>query len=205
MTTIRVAGIDPSFTHTGVAKFDLDLHNFVLTPVGIDLFITENGAGKKHKGVRKNSDDLVRAKVLYDGLHGWLADCEMAFSEVPHGAQSARAALSNGVCYGLLVSIPCPLIQVQADETKKHTVGKKTASKLEMIAWARKNYPQMSWRMRKLKGELLPVNDNEHMADACGVVVAGIQTDEFKRTATMLKVLRRSSAANMTATDLARA
>ena len=53
------------------------------------------------------------------------------------------------------------------------------ASKEEMMEWARKQAPDLQWNTRKLKGEQVLTNDNEHMADACAAVAACVQTTQF--------------------------
>ena len=47
------------------------------------------------------------------------------------------------------------------------------------MEWARKQAPDLQWNTRKLKGEQVLTNDNEHMADACAAVAACVQTTQF--------------------------
>lgn len=175
---VQVAGIDPALKNMGVARMALDTETLKLELLDLRLFETEKQTGKT---VRQNSDDLRRAKELVQGLHETVADCAVVFAEIPTGAQSARAALSFGVAIGVLASCPKPIIQVQPWETKLATVGTKTASKQEMIEWAGETYPDGLWLRRKLHGEMVLVDKNEHLADACAVTHAGIKTEEFQR------------------------
>ncbi len=173
-----VAGIDPALKNMGVSIMRLNLDTLELELLDLKLFETEKMTGKT---VRQNSDDLRRAQELHRGLHENLTDVTVAFAEIPTGAQSARAALSFGVAIGILASCPVPIIQVQPWETKLATVGTKTASKQEMIEWAGEQYPDGPWLRRKLHGELVLVDKNEHLADACAICHAGVKTDEFQR------------------------
>jgi len=175
---VLVAGVDPALKNMGVALMELDTADLTLGLRDLVLFETEKQTGKT---VRQNSDDLRRAKELVRGLHHAVTDCAVVFAEIPTGAQSARAALSFGVAIGVLASCPAPIIQVQPWETKLATVGTKTASKQEMIEWAGEKYPDGPWLKRKLHGKQVLVDKNEHLADACAVVHAGIKTDEFQR------------------------
>lgn len=175
---VRVAGIDPALRNMGIASMSFDTESMRLALLDLQLIETEKQSGKT---VRQNSDDLRRAKELVSNLHTAVTDCTVVFAEIPTGAQSARAALSFGVAIGVMASCPVPIIQVQPWETKLATVGTKTASKAEMIEWAGETYPDGPWLRRKLHGKQVLVDKNEHLADACAVVHAGIKTDEFQR------------------------
>jgi Holliday junction resolvasome RuvABC endonuclease subunit len=72
---------------------------------------------------------------------------------------------------------PSP-IQVTPIEVKQATVGKKTASKQEMIDWAYAKHPEANgWELRNGS----PLKKMEHVSDAIAIAYAGIKTDEFKR------------------------
>ena len=134
--------------------------------------------------MRQNSDDFRRAKELYDGLQEELKGCSVAFAEIPSGAQHARSAWGLGIAIGVLSSAPA-VVEVMPVETKMASVGSKTADKPEVIAWAAAKYPDIAWQTYEKevskKGKLLRRagdlhDDNEHAADACAVVHAGIRT-----------------------------
>lgn len=181
---IRVLGIDPSLRNMGLAIMELDLESMKLNVSALTLARTERSKGKK---VRVSSDDLRAAKEMCGALATAADGVAVGFAEVPSGAQSARGALSNGIAIGILASSPVPLIEVTPTEVKLATVGTKTASKEEMIEWAMEAYPDAPWLMRKHNGILKPIADNEHLADACAVVHAGIRTDDFKRLVAMTR------------------
>lgn len=190
MERILVAGLDPAFAAFGISRLWLDLKTLEFEFDRFRTIWTEKLAGKK-KVVRQNSDDLRRATELHDALHEELKGCTVAFGEIPSGAQHARSAYGFGVAVGILASIKIPLIQVMPVETKLASVGSKTAEKPEIIAWAAERFPEAPWQRyegdtKNKTGKI--VNragglhiDNEHVADACAVPHAGIQTPEFRQ------------------------
>lgn len=186
MKNISIVAFDPSLRNFGVVKATLD--PFTLEYTVDDLILISTG-GEDKKVVRKNSDDLRRAKLLSDGLIEACRGASFAIAEVPVGSQSARAMASYGVCVGVLAGCPIPLIQVTPTEVKVAAVGSKTASKSEMIAWAMNKFPAAPWKMRKLRGKLEPVDANEHLADAVASIEAGLLTLEFERMMTMYRAL----------------
>jgi Holliday junction resolvasome RuvABC endonuclease subunit len=201
MGSILVAGLDPAFAHFGISRMRLDLDTLGLTFERMRTLVTEKMAGKR-KVVRQNSDDLRRARELYEGLHEELEGCAVAFGEIPSGTQHSRSALGFGIAIGVLASLKIPLIEVMPVETKLASIGTKTAEKPEIIAWAAERYPDAGWLRyerdtRNKTGKV--VNragdlhlDNEHAADSCAVIHAGIKTPEFKQ----LFALWKATAAN---------
>ena len=185
MAILRVAGLDPSMKNFGMVKGNLDLDTGVFTDVQFKLQETSSD-NKNKKTVRKNSDDLNRARLLYISMNDFLMDADMVFVEIPVGSQSARAMASYGMCIGVLGSIDQALIQVTPAEVKMAATGNKHASKVEMIEWATKLYPEASWLTEKRKGVLRFLNKNEHLADAIGAIHAGVRTDEFKQARSIL-------------------
>ena len=179
-----VGGIDMGLRALGFTRFDYNLINHKLAFLDMELIETERRVAKV---VRANSDDLRRSQELWRALHRNGHRCDLLFAEIPSGAQSARAAHSFGIVTGLLaaMSVTTPLIQVQPTETKLHTVGTKTASKQEMIEWAAETYPDAPWLRKKVKGVMKVIDKNEHLADACAVVHAGLKTDQFQQLVAM--------------------
>jgi Holliday junction resolvasome RuvABC endonuclease subunit len=174
---MRVAGIDPSLNNFGLCKGVLtdtfDLHELKLIQTKPD--------NNNKKSVRKNSDDLRRAKEIYEGFSQFLSDVDLAFVEVPVGSQSARSMTSYGICVGLLASVQIPLIQVTPNEVKLASVGSKTASKAQMIKWAISLYSDANWLTQRRGGRDVVTSKNEHLADAVAAVYAGMNTDTYKQ------------------------
>lgn len=132
------------------------------------------------KSIRKNSDDLCRAKKLYTAMQDFFQDVDVVCVEIPHGSQSARAMASYGICLGLLAGLDKPLIQVTANDNKQMVTGTNSGTKNQMIQWAVNLHPELNWLKRKVKGELTLTNANEHLADAVVSIYAGMNTNEFK-------------------------
>lgn len=187
MTQINVVGVDPSLRNFGIVKAVLDVETMKIVSIKEMLLVESESNTKKQKTVRKNSDDLRRARLLHEGFVEACKDASFAFVEVPVGSQSARSMASYGICVGVLAACPVPLIQVTPAEVKLAMTGIKTATKEEMIEAAVAEFPGAPWLSRKLKGERVLLNDNEHLADAVGALKAGIKTDEFKGAAAFLK------------------
>jgi Holliday junction resolvasome RuvABC endonuclease subunit len=164
---IPLMGIDAAFANTGMA---LGYWDVKLGRVGIEeirLVSTEADKANK-KVVRKNSDDLRRAREVVEGLRSAIAEHSprFAFCEVPFGAQSARAAWALGISVGIIANVSVPVIQVTPKEVKE-VVAEKFPDKAQMIAWAVKMYPDINWPKH---GGKITAGKAEHMADAIAAI-----------------------------------
>jgi Holliday junction resolvasome RuvABC endonuclease subunit len=186
---ITVVGVDPSLRNFGLVRASLELDDMTFQVLGMRLVKSDDEA-KQKKTVRKNSDDLRRARILQEGMAAACLEASFAFVEVPVGSQSARAMASYGICVGVLSSCPIPVIEVTPSEVKLAMTGHKTATKDEMIEAAVKNHPDALWLTRKLKGESVLLAENEHLADAIGAIMAGIKSEQFKAATAMFKQLK---------------
>lgn len=132
---IKILGIDPALTNTGLVIGEIDVFTLEWNIVALRLLQTEKSKGKQ---VRASSDDMERVTLLATGIREFIAlhRPTMAAAEVPTGAQSARAQFSNGVVVGLLGSLTLPMVQVNPSEVKIASAGHKYAVKEEMIEWA---------------------------------------------------------------------
>lgn len=186
---MKILGLDPSMSNFGVVKATLDLDTMKITVDSMDVISTENEKNKAvKKVVRKNSEDLERAKLLYSGAMAATLDRVMAFVEVPVGSQSSRAMASYGMCIGIIAAVAStlPVIQVTPTEVKVAGCGIKTATKDEMIEAMVEKYPDAPWPMKTVKGKATPIASKcEHMADALAAIEAGIATDEFRQMMAM--------------------
>ncbi|ELA7322581.1 hypothetical protein Q9X98_004213 [Vibrio parahaemolyticus] len=188
MKKLKVLALDPSLQNFGMVKgfIDIDDDDFPFTIEQMVLQESKGADKKTAKVVRKNSDDIRRAKSLHKALHEMLKDVNMVFVEVPVGSQSARSMASYGICVGIIASINKPMIQVTPTEVKLAAVGCKTASKQDMIDWATQAYPDAGWLTVKRNGKSVLTAKNEHLADAIGAVHAGILTDQFIQAVAIL-------------------
>jgi len=184
MAKIPVAGLDGSLRNFGVVKGYYDTESQELGIADMHLIQTEKS---KNKQVRASSDNLARAQQIATSLQDLLQDVAVVFLEVPSGGQSYAAVLGFGITIGLYAGLTVPVVEVSPSETKLAAVGTKTASKQEMIEWATSQFPDADWRKRKLKGEMVLTNDNEHLADSVAIIHAGIRTPSFQQTIAMLR------------------
>ena len=187
-TWLNVLGMDPSFSNWGFAAAKYCIETKELKVLRLHIATT---AKTKVKNSRVSTDDLARATVLSKAAHNWIEDAHVAFVEVPHGSQSARAMASYGVCIGVLAGLRAtnhPFIQVSELEVKLATIGKKTASKDEIIKRASTLYPKLNWPTTTRKGKVsLTSQKCEHMADAIGAIEAGLLTDDFAQLLALRK------------------
>ena len=190
MAKIRIAGLDGSKANFGISILTLDVDTLELSVEDLILVKTTK---TKNKQVRSSSDNLRRAQEVAVELRNALKGCVTAFVEVPSGGQSYDAVLGFGTVIGLYASIEIPVVEVSPSETKMAAVGTKTASKEEIIEWALEKFPDAPWRMRKLRGEMVPTKDNEHLADGVAIAHAGLKVPSFQQTLAILK--ENSSAA----------
>lgn len=189
MAILKVVGIDPAMRNFGLVRGTIDLGdpNFAFEIETLELVTTETDKETK-KTVRKNSDDLLRARKLHKAVQLFVQDANMVFAEIPVGSQSARAMASYGMCIGILASIKKPLVQLTPTEVKLASVGDKNASKEAMIAWATSAYPDANWLSTKRNGKVTFTKNNEHLADAVATIHAGILSDQFLQAVSVLAV-----------------
>jgi Holliday junction resolvasome RuvABC endonuclease subunit len=179
---IKVIGFDPSLTHWGIAQGIFNCVTDQLEIDTIDLITTE----KSHeKSVARRCDDMARAEKLYKGVLPYTVGAGAIFAEVPIGSQTASAMKSYGICTALLGALQahdCPIYVISPAEVKNALTGNPTASKAAMIKAASEQYPHLAWPTKYRKGIASIISgDAEHMADAIGALVAGINQPAFKQ------------------------
>lgn len=187
-----VVGFDPSMNNWGVSRGVIsvdpaNLRNSSLRVTGLSVI---NPVKPDSKQVRTNSKDLLAAEQLARGALEAAAGAQAIFVEVPVGSQSARAMASYGICVGVLGALRAmgiPFFEVTPTEVKMASVGKKTATKQDMIAWAQAQHPEAPWPTYKEKGiEYVSEAKAEHMADATATIYAGVRTTTFQSLLPML-------------------
>ena len=196
MREIKVVGLDAERKNVGIVEARLVFTDRARLVVdNLTLVQTEKS---KSKQVRVSSDDVRRAQEIAEALRRPLLDASFFFSEIPTGAQSARAAKLLGMATGIIacsnVYLDRPLIEVSPTEVKLASVGKKTASKDEMVEWAVAKYPDLNWLRYERNGKTYKAGDlmldNEHLADGIAIIHAGVRTAAFKQALAMLNGLR---------------
>lgn len=182
---IDVVGLDPSMSNFGMVRGRLNIVTGTFSIIDIQLTTTAPD-NKNKKKVRKNSDDLERARKLQEAMKSFSEHCDLVCVEIPVGSQSARAMASYGMCIGILSSIDVPLIQVTPTEVKLAATHNKLATKADMIKWATELYPKAGWLTRTVKGKQEFTNANEHLADAVAAIHAAVRTEQFTAVRNML-------------------
>lgn len=187
-----VVGFDPSMNNWGISRgiMSVDVSDLRNSSLRIADLSVINPVKPDNKQVRVNSKDLTAAEQLAKGALEAAKGAQAIFVEVPVGSQSARAMASYGICVGVLGALRAsgiPFFEVTPTEVKMAATGRKTATKGEMIAWARAQHPEAPWPMYKEKGvELLSEAKAEHMADATAAIYAGVRTTTFQSLLPML-------------------
>lgn len=180
--------MDPSLNNWGIASGTYDTETQQLSIDDLHVICPSYQTGKQ---VRKNTKDIERAESLCGNAYPFMSGATLVFVEAPVGSQSARAMASYGICVGVIGSLKTsgiPFIEVMPNEVKLATVGKKTATKAEIIDRAMKLYPTAPWPMKKVKGvSSVIAGTAEHMADAIGAIEAGIKTNSFKTAISLIK------------------
>lgn len=184
---LKILGFDPSLRNWGVAAATLDLQTDKLSVRYMDVV---QPIISKNKQVRVNNQDLQAAEQLYAQAHKLAKQADVICIEVPHGSQSARAMASYGICIGVIGSLRhlgIPIIELSAMEVKQ-VLGKKDATKAEIIAYVQQHHPEAPIPSLNNK---INFSKAEHACDAVVAIHAAKQTDLFK-------VLRTAKLGNQT-------
>ena len=122
---------DPSFTGWGWAI----IRNDVVINIGCIKTAPEN----KKKRIRKSDDTIRRIQEINTILLRVIRKYHVNYilSEAPHGSQSAVAAVMIGVVTGVAQTISdaleIPIEWYSEEDSKKCVLGKRSATKKEMI------------------------------------------------------------------------
>lgn len=185
---IAVTGLDPSMRNWGIAQGVYDTDSQVLSISHLDVVQPVLTTSKQ---VRQNSKDLESAQQLFAAAYKAVKGTQAIFVEVPVGSQSARAMCGYGLCLGVLGSLRAsgiPFFEVTPTEVKMISVGKKTATKSEMIHWAYNRHPEAKWPTYKQHGQdVISEAKAEHMADAVAAIHAGLASNQFQQTLPFLR------------------
>lgn len=176
MGIVTVLGVDPSLRNTGMAVALVDTEQNKIVEI-VNLILARTQPGPKTQ--RKSSADFEAASAISATIKQTVQEYEpkIVFAEIPSGTQSARASFALGITLGIMATMSPKPIEVTAHQVKMQSVGIRTATKGEMIDWGTKMYPDAPWQTTAL-GRIL--NSNEHLADACGVIHAGLITPEWE-------------------------
>ena len=182
MSKLKVVGFDPSMKNWGIAHGIYCTASKRVTIESLNVIQPVLPTGKQ---VRRNSKDLEAAVQLANGAFEATQGAQAIFVEVPSGSQSARASAGYGMCVGILATLRMggvSFFELTPTEVKVAAVGKGTATKREMIEWAKAEQPELVYPTYIKNGVATIVEGKaEHMADAVGAIHAGIQSDQFQQ------------------------
>lgn len=139
MEKIKILTNDPSFTAWGWA---------VLNEKGevIDSGCIKTHPEQKKRRIRKGDDTVRRTseinKTLIEIIQNY--DIKLILSELPYGSQNASAAVMIGIVTGIIQtladSFDLPVEWFSEDDAKKCVLGRRSATKEEMIEAMKKVY-----------------------------------------------------------------
>lgn len=159
--------MDPSLTNTALVWGFI--RDGELEPVDWTLSVT-----KPNKNMKVAEDTVDRCRhtqgVIQEVLDDWQPD--ICFAETPSGSKSSNAMKSYGVSCAYIAQLVPKSVEVTPTELKQATVGKKTASKDEMMEWAYDSFPDFPWEFYQGK---LKKAKMEHVADAIGAAYTGMK------------------------------
>lgn len=134
---------------------------------------------QKARRIRKGDDTVRRISEINQELLNVIAKWNVNYivSELPHGSQSASAAVMIGLCTGSMQTMADTLatgIEWYSEaDAKKAISGKRSVSKTEMIELVKSMYEDVPWDRAKFR--------NEAIADAIAVYhVAKMQSSVIR-------------------------
>lgn len=123
---------DPSMTAWGWVVISLD-------GTVVDMGCIKTAPENKKKRIRKSDDRLRRIDEIYTALLEITTKyhIKLILSEAPHGSQNASAAVMIGMVAAVIQAFDSilnyPVEWYSEEEAKKAVLGKRSASKQEMI------------------------------------------------------------------------
>ena len=176
-----IVGIDPSLRNTGLVAVKLNQVDESITL--IDAKMSHTFPSKEKKG--KNLHDVNSVRCILADLDEFLLkhNPQLVCAELPLGSQSSQAMIGVGICTTILATIKYPLILVNPFDVKKvvYAGAKRKMAKSEIVEWATTKHPSDLWFKRKLKGKIVYMASNEHLADALVSIYAGMEKEVFSK------------------------
>jgi Holliday junction resolvasome RuvABC endonuclease subunit len=171
----KFVAFDPSITNTA-AVVGICGEDRSITPWAGVIFKTKPNSSTKSK----IDDYITRCHILFTQVLTYITAYkpDIIFVESPMGSQSNSAAKSfaamcmmTGAIRTIASEWNCKVITVTPIAVKKAALERNSVEKSEMIDWAMKLWPDFPWHLTS-GGRVL--NENEHLADCFGIVLAGI-------------------------------
>lgn len=183
MTKINVLGLDGSIQNFGLAVGQIDPSTWELLSVSA-LVLSKT---KKAEKTKRADDDLARFRKHWMTIETLIAiDNPLhLFAEIPSGSRDVRAAFAFGGVTAILAGLTLSheVTTVTPMEVKVAATGVKHADKEDVIAAMYERFPKAPWLTSKRPNAmnickddgLYLTNDNEHLADAIGAILAGLE------------------------------
>lgn len=180
---ISVMGLDGSLANFGIAVAIVDSESKKITDVK-DLVLSKTLPNKK---LKRADDDYARFQQHWHVVKdlAYKHNINVMFGEIPSGAQDARASFAFGGITAMLAGLGTQfqMTTVTPAEVKLAACGSKHADKEDVIAAMHGLFPDTNWITGKKANAmniktasgLFLTNANEHLADACAVIVAGLK------------------------------
>lgn len=159
---IKIAGLDPSLRNFGVV---------VGTLTDNEVRITLSSVIQTDRSI----SDLEAAQTIHNKLTTCLKGVQLIFSELPYGSQSSRASWALGISIGILACLKN--VRTVTPRQVKNVTGKRKVEKIDVLLWAMDKHPEVQW-IKKRGGGLS--EKNSHIADAIGVIYAGLKEYDIK-------------------------
>lgn len=150
---MRVLGVDPSLANWGMVLADYSPPTDTSTAkITLIAAITQATSGSRNLRAKKKIkpmfsenqpkylDYYFRSKLLNQTFKEWSDLADIIVAEIPFGSQNHSAALSQGICTGILATSDKPLITVSPFDVK-FVLGERTISKSEIHKWVCQNHP----------------------------------------------------------------
>ena len=170
----------------------VDLDQGTETIIDVSVIQTPPASAKKAKAKRQTvgAMDWARAKKLADELKDLLKEYDVShvYVECPTGgAKSSRAAKSMALAKGAASAV-CSVLGIEAtlftpQQAKRAATGMNNASKSEVKMAVLKEFKYYNGWIKNSKGKLVK-GLNEHIFDACSVLMCARKTTSYKELTT---------------------
>lgn len=169
-----VIGVDPSLCNTGLAVVEVG-------PGGekvLEVLVVRTEPSAKKRRIRVGDDTARRIAEIASALDAAIGRHKPValVVEAPAGSKGARAAAALAGAMASVVTVATlrrlPLVHVQPLDVKRAMVGKKAATKDEIVLAVERRHPEVEW--------VGPAGVWEHEADAIGAVVAALDSETLR-------------------------
>lgn len=173
MPSLSLLGLDIGLAHCGWSYF-----NSASKTWKAGLIATQKDA--TGTGVNHSEDAISRCRLLHTGLVQIVETLhpDVLCVESLSFPRNAGATAKIGMAWGVVSTLGLPTFHVPPMAVKLHIAGKKTATKLEVVAAVDKATEGAI--ERELQAKKIPMGKREHPYDASAVILAAMQLDSLR-------------------------